>query len=344
MKKNKLGNEFCSFPAVLAQENSGMLAPELLQIFFTMLFIRRFEERCSDFYTQGKIRGFCHLCIGQEAIPVALQSARIPEKDSVITAYRCHGHMLACGADPRAVMLELLGMEGGTSKGKGGSMHLFSPKHKFYGGHGIVGSSSALGAGLAFAHKYRNDGGVCITCFGDGASNQGQFFESMNMASLWRLPILYLIENNGYSMGTSVERGCANSDKLYTRGLPLGISGYCCQGDDFFEVLHHLKRSIEEVRHTQAPVVLEIQTNRFKGHSMSDPGNYRSKETLEQVKKHKDPIKNLKTTLQEVYKISLEDIAHQEAKVKLSLQDVLSYVEHAQYPHLDSLYQDVYTN
>ncbi|PPE03838.1 pyruvate dehydrogenase (acetyl-transferring) E1 component subunit alpha [Holospora curviuscula] len=329
---------------VLGHEDWSFSASQLLKIFFSMLFIRRFEERCADFYAQGRIRGFCHLCIGQEAIPVALQWARNVDVDSIITAYRCHGYMLACGADAKAVMLELLGMDGGSSKGKGGSMHLFSTQNKFYGGHGIVGASSALGTGLAFAHKYRQDGGVCIACFGDGAANQGQFFESMNMAALWHLPVLYVIENNGYSMGTSVERGCANSNALYSRGNPFGIPGYCCQGDDFFEVFTHVKKRISEVRERKGPVVLEIQTHRFKGHSMSDPGTYRSKETLEHVKKNKDPIKNLKLALQQVHGVTLEEIALQETQVKHLLQDILQWVETAQYPLVSALDDHVYTS
>ncbi|WP_052567225.1 thiamine pyrophosphate-dependent enzyme [Holospora elegans] len=339
MKHNYIDN----FSNNIANDKSFLFsASELLQVFSKMLFIRRFEEACANFYTQGKIRGFCHLCIGQEAFPVALQCVRDNSKDSVVTAYRCHGHILACGADPLQVMLELLGMEGGISKGKGGSMHLFSPEHGFYGGHGIVGASSALGTGLAFAHKYRADEGICIACLGDGATNQGQFFESMNMAALWGLPILYVIENNYYSMGTSVERGCANSGMLYTRGASFGIPGYFCQGDDFLEVFSCLKDRINEVRQKKGPVVLEVRTHRFKGHSMSDPGNYRSKEALEKAKKDNDPVKNLKTVLQEVYGVSLEHIKAQEVQVKNDLQDVFYCIEKAQQFSDDYLCEHVY--
>ena len=316
----------------------------LLKAFQDMVLIRRFEERCADFYTQGRIRGFCHLCIGQEAIPVALELARHAQTDSIITAYRCHGAILAGGRDPTAVMLELLGLEGGTSKGKGGSMHLFDPQHKFYGGHGIVGASTALGTGLAFAHKYQQDGGVCIASLGDGASNQGQFFEAMNMGALWSLPILYVIENNGYSMGTAVERGCANPSKLYTRGEPFGIPGTYCQGSDVQEVFKHLSANIEAVRRHHAPRILEIRTHRFKGHSMSDPGQYRSKMALEEAKNLHDPISNLKLLLQNNYNVTSEWIKETEQGVKNTLAAVLQAVERAEYPSVERLYEDIYVS
>ncbi|ETZ07224.1 pyruvate dehydrogenase E1 component subunit alpha [Holospora obtusa F1] len=337
MKYNYVNN----FSDEILSNESVFSSSQSVQVFFEMLFIRRFEEYCVNFYTQGKIRGFCHLCIGQEALPVALKYTR-DAGDSVITAYRCHGHILACGADPSEVMLELLGMEGGISKGKGGSMHLFSPQHGFYGGHGIVGASSALGAGLAFAHKYRSDKGICIACLGDGATNQGQFFESMNMAALWGLPVLYIIENNYYSMGTSVERGCANAESLWSRGQAFGIPGYVCHGDDFFEVLDCLKRCIEEVRQKKSPVLLEMRAHRFKGHSMSDPGNYRSKESLKQVKQSQDPIKNLKNVLQEKYGVSVDEIRAEEVKVEHILQNILRVTQEAHLVPINCLDDHVY--
>lgn len=327
---------------VLSEDAPVLSLEKLLKAFQDIVLIRRFEERCADFYTQGRIRGFCHLCIGQEAIPVALELARNSKTDSMITAYRCHGAILAGGGDPTAVMLELLGLEGGTSKGKGGSMHLFDPKHKFYGGHGIVGSSTALGTGLAFAHKYQRDGGVCIASLGDGASNQGQFFEAMNMAALWNLPILYVIENNGYSMGTAVERGCANSSKLYTRGEPFGIPGSYCQGSNVQEVFNHFSMNIEAVRRTQTPRILEIRTHRFKGHSMSDPGQYRSKVALEEAKNLHDPLNNLKDMLQTQHNVASEWMKEVEQTVKSTLQSVLKTVESAAYPSIERLYEDIY--
>jgi pyruvate dehydrogenase E1 component alpha subunit len=346
MKKNNLFSESTDVSyentLVLSEDASALSLEKLLKAFQDMVLIRRFEERCADFYTQGRIRGFCHLCIGQEATPVALELARNSKIDSTITAYRCHGAILAGGGDPTAVMLELIGLEGGTSKGKGGSMHLFDPKHKFYGGHGIVGASTSLGTGLAFAHKYQRDGGICIAFLGDGASNQGQFFEAMNMAVLWGLPILYVIENNGYSMGTSVERGCANSSKLYTRGEAFGIPGSYCLGSDIQEVFHHFTANIEAVRSSKRPRILEVRTHRFKGHSMSDPGQYRSKTELEQAKKLHDPLNNLKHMLQTQHNVTNEWFKEVEQTIKSTLQSVLKTVESAPYPSVERLYEDIY--
>ena len=237
-----------------------------------MLLIRRFEEKAGQLYGLGLIGGFCHLYIGQEAVAVGLQSALDPARDSVITGYRDHGHMLAYGIDPKVIMAELTGRAAGISRGKGGSMHMFSVEHKFYGGHGIVGAQVALGTGLAFAHKYRGDGGVALAYFGDGAANQGQVYESFNMAELWKLPIIFVIENNQYAMGTSVNRSSAE-DQLYRRGESFRIPGMQVDGMDVLAVRGAVTSALEWVRAGKGPVLMELKTYRYRGHSMSDPPN-----------------------------------------------------------------------
>jgi len=232
---------------------------QFLQYYKEMLLIRRFEERAGQLYGMGEIAGFCHLYIGQEAVVVGIQSV-LDEKDTVITAYRDHGHMLACGMDPKGVMAELTGRIGGYSKGKGGSMHMFSREKNFFGGHGIVGAQIPLGTGLAFAHHYREDGGLCVTYLGDGAVNQGQVYESFNMAALWNLPIIYIIENNGYSMGTSVERHAATG-QLHTRGEPYGITGHVVDGMDVIAVREAGRMAIDHVRSGKGPILLEMKTS-----------------------------------------------------------------------------------
>ena len=245
--------------------------PEQLEKFYReMLLIRRFEEKAGQLYGLGLIGGFCHLYIGQEAVAVGLQSALDGDKDSVITGYRDHGHMLAYGIDPKVIMAELTGRQAGISKGKGGSMHMFSVDHRFYGGHGIVGAQVSLGTGLAFKHKYAEDGGVCLAYFGDGAANQGQVYESFNMAELWKLPIIFVIENNQYAMGTSVNRSSAE-DQLYRRGESFRIPGMQVDGMDVLAVRGAAEAAIEWVRAGKGPVLMELKTYRYRGHSMSDP-------------------------------------------------------------------------
>jgi len=268
---------------------------ELLELYRQMLLIRRFEEKAGQLYGMGLIGGFCHLYIGQEAVVVGLQ-ATAREGDSVITTYRDHGHMLATGMDAKGVMAELTGRSGGYSKGKGGSMHMFSREKNFYGGHGIVGASVPLGAGLAFAHKYRGDGGICYCYFGDGAVNQGQVYEAFNMSSLWRLPIIYVVENNRYGMGTSVERASATTD-LYRRGENFGIPGVQVDGMDVLNVREAGEKVAAHVRSGKGPYVMELRTYRYRGHSMSDPAKYRTKEEVSKVRKESDPIDNLRTVL-----------------------------------------------
>ncbi|MEY4722060.1 MAG: pyruvate dehydrogenase (acetyl-transferring) component subunit alpha, partial [Pseudomonadota bacterium] len=261
---------------------------QLLRFYEQMVLIRRFEERAGQLYGLGLIGGFCHLYIGQEAVAVGLQSALDPARDSVITGYRDHGHMLAYGIDPKVIMAELTGRASGISRGKGGSMHMFSVDHKFYGGHGIVGAQVPLGAGLAFAHKYRKDGGLCVAYFGDGAANQGQVYESFNMASLWKLPIVFVVENNGYAMGTAVTRGSAETH-FYRRGTAFRIPGMDVNGMDVLEVRAAAEVAFAHVREGNGPVLMELQTYRYRGHSMSDPAKYRTREEVQEVRENRDP-------------------------------------------------------
>ena len=268
---------------------------ELLGYYRDMLLIRRFEEKAGQLYGMGLIAGFCHLYIGQEAVVVGLR-ATSGEADSVITTYRDHGHMLASGMDPKGVMAELTGRRGGYSKGKGGSMHMFSREKNFFGGHGIVGASVPLGAGLAFAHRYREDGGLCYCYFGDGAANQGQVYETYNMAALWKLPIIFVIENNRYGMGTSIERASATTE-LYQRGASFGIPGAQVDGMDILAVKAAAEKAAARCRAGKGPFILEMKTYRYRGHSMSDPAKYRDKEEVSMVRKESDPIDNLRDKL-----------------------------------------------
>ncbi len=311
----------------------------LLSFLEQMILIRRIEERIAQIYTLGKIGGFCHLCIGQEAVPVASAYA-MKSSDTMITAYRSHGHALVKGVSPRTLVAELMGKYPGSSKGKGGSMHIFCTDQNFYGGHGIVGAQTSLGTGIAFAHKYLDDKGVCLTFLGDGASNQGQFFESMNMASLWNLPVLYIIENNGYGMGTSVQRACAGT-RLSSRGEPFGIPGHTFYGDDVIHLYQQLSAAIEYVRDQQRPLLLEIDTYRFKGHSMSDPGKYRTRNQLEEARNSRDPIDNLTNYLKE-QNVPDSTIKACEDRALAAVEEALSFGEEAPFPPLHELYEDIY--
>ena len=275
-------------PAAFSREDE-------LHAYREMLMIRRFEEKSGQLYGMGLIGGFCHLYIGQEAVVVGMQMASLPG-DQVITGYRDHGHMLACGMDPKGVMAELTGRRGGLSKGKGGSMHMFSKEKNFYGGHGIVGAQVSLGAGLAFANWYRNDGTVSMTYFGDGAANQGQVYESFNMAALWKLPVVFIIENNRYAMGTAVSRASAQTD-FSKRGLAFNIPGEQVDGMDIHAVREAGRRAIEHARSGNGPYILEMQTYRYRGHSMSDPAKYRTKEEVDKYRSERDPIENVRERL-----------------------------------------------
>ena len=310
---------------------------ELLGFYKEMLLIRRFEERCAQLYGMGQIAGFCHLYIGQEAVVVGIQACLAPQ-DSVITAYRDHGHMLACGMDPKGVMAELTGRAGGYSKGKGGSMHMFSRQKNFYGGHGIVGAQVSLGTGLGFAHQYMKDGGVCVAYMGDGAANQGQVYESFNMAALWKLPVLYIIENNKYGMGTSQARHAAGN--LFERGAPYGIPGEQVDGMDILAVRAAATKALEHIRSGKGPYLLEMMTYRYRGHSMSDPAKYRSKEEVEEVRKS-DPLDRLKAMLESDFGVDEAYFKDLEKSVKEVCLEAVAFAQESPLPDASELYTDI---
>ena len=315
-------------------------SPEELEKFYReMLLIRRFEEKAGQLYGLGLIGGFCHLYIGQEAVAVGLQSALDGDKDSVITGYRDHGHMLAYGIDPKVIMAELTGRQAGISKGKGGSMHMFSVEHKFYGGHGIVGAQVSLGTGLAFAHKYRGDGGVAMAYFGDGAANQGQVYESFNMAELWKLPIIFVIENNQYAMGTSVNRSSAE-DQLYRRGESFRIPGMQVDGMDVLAVRGAAEVALDWVRAGKGPVLMELKTYRYRGHSMSDPAKYRSREEVQAVRDKSDSIEHLKKLMTDAG-ISEDKFKAIDKEIRAIVAESADFAESAPEPELHELYTDV---
>jgi len=312
---------------------------ELKQYYREMLLIRRFEERAGQMYGLGLIGGFCHLYIGQEAVVVGIQAA-LEKGDSIITGYRDHGHMLACGIDSKAVMAELTGRAGGISRGKGGSMHMFSVEHGFYGGHGIVGAQVSLGTGLAFSHKYKNDGKLCVAYFGDGAANQGQVYESFNMAELWKLPIIYVIENNQYAMGTSVNRSSAE-DQLFRRGESFRIPGIQVNGMDVLEVRGAANAAVEWVRGGNGPILLEMKTYRYRGHSMSDPAKYRSKEEVEQVREQSDPIEGTKRRLLESGKVTEDELKAIDKEIRAIVAEAADFAQTSPEPDPSELYTDV---
>ena len=311
---------------------------ELLEFYRQMLLIRRFEEKAGQLYGMGLIGGFCHLYIGQEAVVVGLQSG-LKQGDSVITGYRDHGHMLACGIDAKAVMAELTGRAAGISKGKGGSMHMFSVEHGFYGGHGIVGAQVSLGAGLAFAHKYKGDGNVCLAYFGDGAANQGQVYESFNMAELWKLPVIFVIENNQYAMGTSVNRA-SSEDQLYRRGESFRIEGVQVDGMDVLEVRGAAEMALDWVRSGKGPLLLELKTYRYRGHSMSDPAKYRSREEVQDVREKSDPIEGAKAKLLAAG-VSEAELKELEKDIRAIVNESADFAEQAPEPELAELHTDV---
>jgi len=312
---------------------------ELRAFYEQMLLIRRFEERAGQLYGMGLIGGFCHLYIGQEAVAVGVQSALDGDKDSVITGYRDHGHMLAYGIDPKLIMAELTGRQAGMSKGKGGSMHMFSVPHRFYGGHGIVGAQVPLGSGLAFAHKYRNDGGICVAYFGDGAANQGQVYEAFNMAELWCLPIVYVIENNQYAMGTSVNRSSAE-DQLYRRGESFRIPGLQVDGMDVLAVRGAMTVALEWVRGGKGPILLEMKTYRYRGHSMSDPAKYRTRDEVTAMKESSDPIERAKKELVEMG-ANEDELKATDKAIRQRVADAADFAESSPEPTLGELATDV---
>jgi pyruvate dehydrogenase E1 component alpha subunit len=311
----------------------------LMRYFADMLLIRRFEERAGQMYGMGLIGGFCHLYIGQEAVVVGMQAA-LEEGDTVITSYRDHGHMLACGMDPKGVMAELTGRRCGYSRGKGGSMHMFSREKNFFGGHGIVGAQVPLGTGLAFTHRYREDGGISVTYLGDGAINQGQVYESFNMASLWKLPVVYVIENNRYGMGTSVSRASARTD-LYQRGMPYGIPGEQVDGMDVVAVHEVGLAAAEHARTGQGPVILEMLTYRYRGHSMSDPAKYRSKEEVDRMRTEHDPIIHLRQRLIDEDIAADDELKQIEKRARDIVAEAAQYAQDCPEPDPSELWTDV---
>ena len=312
---------------------------QMLEFYRQMLLIRRFEEKAGQLYGLGLIGGFCHLYIGQEAVAIGLQSALDNDRDSVITGYRDHGHMLAYGIDPNVIMAELTGRQAGMSKGKGGSMHMFSTEHKFYGGHGIVGAQVALGGGLALAHKYNEDGGLCLAYFGDGAANQGQVYETFNMAALWDLPIVFVVENNQYAMGTAVTRSSAETE-FYRRGTAFRIPGMDVDGMDVLAVRQAAEIAFKHVRDGNGPVLMECNTYRYRGHSMSDPAKYRTREEVKDMREHKDPIEGLKKTLLEAGH-SEDDLKSIDKDIRKIVNEAADFAENSPEPDPSELYTDV---
>ena len=312
---------------------------QILHYYRQMLLIRRFEEKAGQMYGMGLIGGFCHLYIGQEAVVVGMQAA-IAEGDTQLTSYRDHGHMLASGMDAKGVMAELTGRIGGYSKGKGGSMHMFSREKNFFGGHGIVGAQVPIGAGLAFAHKYRGNDRLSLTYFGDGSSNQGQVYESFNMAALWQLPVIFIIENNQYAMGTSVARGSAQTD-LYRRGESIGIEGVQVDGMDVLAVKAASDEAVAYVRGGNGPILMEMKTYRYRGHSMSDPAKYRTKEEVQRVRAERDPIDQLRE------KILASGLADEDAlktldrDVKDVITEAAEFAQNSPEPDPSELYTDI---
>ncbi|WP_421931472.1 pyruvate dehydrogenase (acetyl-transferring) E1 component subunit alpha [Phenylobacterium sp.] len=312
----------------------------LLKFYRDMLLIRRFEERAGQLYGMGLIGGFCHLYIGQEAIAVGVQSIKQPG-DQVITGYRDHGHMLACGMDPKEVMAELTGRFTGSSKGKGGSMHMFSTQADFYGGHGIVGAQVSLGTGLALANRYKANKKVAFTYFGDGAANQGQVYESFNMATIWKLPVVYVIENNQYAMGTSIERSSSETH-LYKRGASFRIPGEEVDGMDVLAVQAAARKAAEHARSGEGPYILEMKTYRYRGHSMSDPAKYRTREEVDEVRKTRDPIDHLQELLEQKGWADEAALKAIDAEVKRIVADAAEFARTSPEPELSELYTDVY--
>jgi pyruvate dehydrogenase E1 component alpha subunit len=313
---------------------------DLLKFYRDMLLVRRFEERAGQLYGMGLIGGFCHLYIGQEAIAVGMQSIQV-KGDQIITGYRDHGHMLAAGMDPREVMAELTGRAGGSSRGKGGSMHMFSTEAGFFGGHGIVGAQVSLGTGLALANQYKANGKVAFVYFGDGAANQGQVYESFNMAALWKLPVVYVIENNQYAMGTSIERSSSETH-LHRRGVSFNIPGEEVDGMDVEAVSEAGARAAAFARQGNGPYILEMKTYRYRGHSMSDPAKYRTKEEVDAVKKTRDPIDHLREVLEAKGWADEAALKRFDGEVKAIVADAAEFARTSPEPDPAELYTDVY--
>ncbi len=313
---------------------------ELLKYYREMLLIRRFEEKAGQLYGMGLIGGFCHLYIGQEAVVVGLEAAA-EDGDERITSYRDHGHMLACGMDPKGVMAELAGRATGYSKGKGGSMHMFSREKNFYGGNGIVGAQVPLGTGMAFANKYLENGRVSFTYFGDGAANQGQVYESFNMAELWQLPVVYVIENNQYAMGTALRRA-SSTPELYTRGEAFNIPGEAVDGMDVLAVKRAGEKAVAHCRAGKGPYILEMKTYRYRGHSMSDPAKYRSRDEVQKMREEHDPIDHIRSLILKGKHATEEDLKAVDKDVKAIVNEAAEFARTSPEPAPEELYKDIY--
>ncbi len=315
-------------------------ADELLHHYREMLLIRRFEEKAGQLYGMGLIGGFCHLYIGQEAVVVGLEAAA-EEGDKRVTSYRDHGHMLACGMDPKGVMAELTGREGGYSKGKGGSMHMFSKEKHFYGGHGIVAAQVPIGAGLAFADKYLGNGRVTFTYFGDGAANQGQVYEAYNMAELWDLPVIFVIENNQYAMGTSTKRS-TKSPSYWERGAAYGIPGEEVDGMDVLAVKAAGEKAVAHCRAGKGPYILEVKTYRYRGHSMSDPAKYRTREEVQEMREKRDPIEQVRQVLLTGKHATEDELKAIDKDIKDIVNESAEFAKESPEPDLKELWTDIY--
>jgi pyruvate dehydrogenase E1 component alpha subunit len=324
---------------VAASNAATFTRDEEMSAYRDMLLIRRFEEKAGQMYGMGLIGGFCHLYIGQEAVVVGMNMASA-DNDKVITGYRDHGHMLACGMDPKGVMAELTGRRGGYSRGKGGSMHMFSKEKHFYGGHGIVGAQVALGTGLAFANRYRDDGSVALVYFGDGAANQGQVYESFNMAQLWKLPVVYVIENNRYAMGTSVSRSSAQTD-FSKRGVSFNIPGEQVDGMDVRAVRAAGQRAVESCRNGDGPIILEMQTYRYRGHSMSDPAKYRSREEVQKMRDEQDPIEQVRNRLLKDHGTPEDALKEIDGKIRAVVAEAADFAQADPEPDPSELWTDI---
>ena len=323
-----------------AGHKSNVSKDELLKYYREMLLIRRFEEKAGQLYGMGLIGGFCHLYIGQEAVVVGLEACT-KEGDKRVTSYRDHGHMLACGMDANGVMAELTGRSGGYSRGKGGSMHMFSREKHFYGGHGIVGAQVPIGAGLAMADKYKGNDNVTFTYFGDGAANQGQVYETYNMAELWELPVIFVIENNGYAMGTSVKRS-TKSTTLFGRGLAYGIAGEQVDGMDVLAVKAAGEKAVAHCRAGKGPYILEMMTYRYRGHSMSDPAKYRTREEVEKMKQEKDAIEHVRDLLLGAGLANEDELKTIDKGIKDVVNASAEFAKDSPEPDVSELYTDIY--
>lgn len=321
------------------KKSANFSAEELLGYYKDMLEIRRFEEKAGQLYGMGQIGGFCHLYIGQEAVVVGLEAVA-KDGDQRLTSYRDHGHMLACGMEPDGVMAELTGRRDGYSRGKGGSMHMFSKEKEFYGGHGIVAAQVPIGAGLAFANKYQGNDNVTFTYLGDGAANQGQVYETFNMAALWTLPVIFVIENNQYAMGTSQSRSSSTPD-FYTRGMAFNIPGEAVDGMDVLAVKDAGARAVGHVRSGKGPYILEMKTYRYRGHSMSDPARYRTREEVQKMKDERDPIDNLKDMILLGKHATEDDLKKIDKSVKKRMSDAAEFAQKSPEPDIGELYTDI---